>query len=121
MPVTKKILVIGGGITGISAAIDAAKAGYEVTIVEKEAALGGNAAEVAQAAAHGLPLRKTHGARDPVQDQGARQLPRHPRQDRDRRGPHRRPARGFQRDLQEARRQDRVRRALPAAAGDASG
>jgi quinone-modifying oxidoreductase subunit QmoB len=40
---TKKILVIGGGITGISAAIDAAKAGYEVTIIEKEAALGGNA------------------------------------------------------------------------------
>jgi quinone-modifying oxidoreductase subunit QmoB len=42
---TKKILVIGGGITGISAAIDAAKAGYEVTIVEKEAAVGGNAAK----------------------------------------------------------------------------
>jgi NADPH-dependent 2,4-dienoyl-CoA reductase/sulfur reductase-like enzyme len=41
---TKKILVIGGGITGISAAIDAAKAGYEVTIVEK-AALGGKAAK----------------------------------------------------------------------------
>ena len=42
---TKKILVIGGGITGISAALDAAKAGYEVTIVEKEASLGGNAAK----------------------------------------------------------------------------
>ncbi len=42
---TRKILVIGGGLTGISAAIDAAKAGYEVTIVEKEAALGGNAAK----------------------------------------------------------------------------
>jgi quinone-modifying oxidoreductase, subunit QmoB len=40
---SKKILVIGGGITGISAAIDAAKTGYEVTIVEKEATLGGNA------------------------------------------------------------------------------
>jgi quinone-modifying oxidoreductase subunit QmoB len=40
---SRRILVIGGGITGISAAIDAAKAGYEVTIVEKEAALGGNA------------------------------------------------------------------------------
>ncbi len=39
----RKILVIGGGITGISAAIDAAKTGYEVTIVEKESALGGNA------------------------------------------------------------------------------
>ena len=39
----KKILVIGGGMSGISAAIDAAKTGYEVTIVEKEASLGGNA------------------------------------------------------------------------------
>ncbi len=39
----RKILIIGGGITGISAAIDAAKTGYEVTIVEKEATLGGNA------------------------------------------------------------------------------
>ncbi len=42
---SRKILVIGGGITGICAAIDAAKAGYEVTIVEKEAALGGHAAQ----------------------------------------------------------------------------
>jgi quinone-modifying oxidoreductase subunit QmoB len=42
---SRKILVIGGGMTGISAAIDAAKAGYEVTIVEKEAALGGQAAK----------------------------------------------------------------------------
>ncbi len=33
--ISKRILVIGGGITGISAAIDAAKAGYDVTIVEK--------------------------------------------------------------------------------------
>jgi quinone-modifying oxidoreductase subunit QmoB len=40
---SRKILVIGGGITGISAAIDAAKTGYEVTIVEKESAPGGNA------------------------------------------------------------------------------
>ena len=40
---SRKILVIGGGITGISAAIDAAKTGYEVTIVEKESTLGGNA------------------------------------------------------------------------------
>ncbi len=40
---TSKILVIGGGVTGMSAALDAAKAGYEVTLVEKEAALGGYA------------------------------------------------------------------------------
>jgi len=42
----RKILVIGGGIAGISAAIDAAKAGYEITIVEKESSLGGYAAKV---------------------------------------------------------------------------
>jgi quinone-modifying oxidoreductase subunit QmoB len=40
---SEKILVIGGGITGLSAALDAAKAGYAVTIVEKEAQLGGAA------------------------------------------------------------------------------
>jgi len=43
---SKKILVLGGGITGMSAAIDAAKAGFDVTIVEKTAALGGYAAKV---------------------------------------------------------------------------
>jgi quinone-modifying oxidoreductase subunit QmoB len=40
---SRKILVLGGGITGMSAALDAAKAGYEVTIVEKAATLGGHA------------------------------------------------------------------------------
>ncbi|MCF8026332.1 MAG: FAD-dependent oxidoreductase, partial [Desulfobacteraceae bacterium] len=42
---SKKILVMGGGITGMSAALDAADAGYDVTIVEKEAQMGGNAAK----------------------------------------------------------------------------
>ena len=40
---SNRILVIGGGVTGMSAALDAAKAGYAVTIVEKEARLGGAA------------------------------------------------------------------------------
>ncbi len=40
----KKILVMGGGIAGMTAAKEAAAAGYEVTLVEKEAALGGKAA-----------------------------------------------------------------------------
>jgi quinone-modifying oxidoreductase subunit QmoB len=43
---SRKILVIGGGITGISAAVDAAKAGYDVTIVEKQAHIGGYAAKL---------------------------------------------------------------------------
>ncbi|MBM9614656.1 hydrogenase iron-sulfur subunit [Desulfobulbus rhabdoformis] len=41
--ISKKILVMGGGIAGITAATEAAKAGYEVTIVEKDAQLGGKA------------------------------------------------------------------------------
>ncbi len=40
---SKKILVLGGGVTGMSSALDAAKAGYDVTIVEKEDRLGGYA------------------------------------------------------------------------------
>ena len=41
---TKKILVLGGGVTGMTAALDAAAAGYEVTIIEKNTQLGGNVA-----------------------------------------------------------------------------
>jgi len=38
---TKAVLVIGGGITGMTAAIESAKAGYGVVLVEKEDKLGG--------------------------------------------------------------------------------
>ena len=38
---SKRILVVGGGISGMTAALAAADAGYEVVIVEKSAALGG--------------------------------------------------------------------------------
>ncbi len=40
---SKKILVVGGGVTGMTAAVEAARAGYEVSLVEKEAELGGYA------------------------------------------------------------------------------
>jgi len=43
---SRKILVLGGGITGMSAALDAAKTGFDVTIVEKTDSLGGYAAKV---------------------------------------------------------------------------
>jgi quinone-modifying oxidoreductase, subunit QmoB len=39
--VDKSILVIGGGMTGLTAALDAAKAGSKVYLVEKEPQLGG--------------------------------------------------------------------------------
>lgn len=43
-PVTKKALVIGGGIAGITAALDIADAGFPVDIVEKKPTVGGKMA-----------------------------------------------------------------------------
>lgn len=40
------ILVVGGGIAGISAAVEAAETGYEVVLVEKGASLGGRVAQL---------------------------------------------------------------------------
>ncbi len=42
----EKVLVIGGGVTGMSAALEAAEAGKEVTIVERAPELGGFAAKL---------------------------------------------------------------------------
>ncbi len=39
--ISKTILVVGGGVAGMTAALEAAAAGYEVTLVEKQAQLGG--------------------------------------------------------------------------------
>ncbi len=39
--ISKRILVVGGGLTGLVAAKEAAKAGYEVVLVEKDKELGG--------------------------------------------------------------------------------
>ena len=45
-PVTKRALVIGGGIAGIQAALDIAEAGFKVDIVEKNATIGGRMAQL---------------------------------------------------------------------------
>ena len=37
----RDILVVGGGITGMTAALEASRAGYKCILVEKEAELGG--------------------------------------------------------------------------------
>jgi len=41
VPVTKAAMVIGGGVTGIQAALDLADSGHKVYLVEKEATIGG--------------------------------------------------------------------------------
>lgn len=39
--ISRDILVVGGGLTGMTSALEAAKAGYSVVLVEKESQLGG--------------------------------------------------------------------------------
>ncbi len=39
--ISRDILVVGGGLTGMTSALDAAKAGHSVVLVEKESQLGG--------------------------------------------------------------------------------
>ena len=46
VPITKKTLVIGGGIAGIQAALDIANAGHKVVLVERESTIGGRMAQL---------------------------------------------------------------------------
>jgi len=46
VPVTRKALVIGGGVAGIQAALDLADIGYKVYLVEKEPSIGGRMAQI---------------------------------------------------------------------------
>ena len=45
-PVTKRALIIGGGIAGIQTALDIAEAGFEVDIVEKKPTIGGKMTQI---------------------------------------------------------------------------
>jgi len=45
IPLTKRALVVGGGIAGIQAALDIADAGYPVTLVERTPSIGGRMAQ----------------------------------------------------------------------------
>jgi heterodisulfide reductase subunit A len=46
VPVTKRALVIGGGVSGIEAALELADAGHQVTLVEREPSIGGIMAQL---------------------------------------------------------------------------
>lgn len=63
LPLTKRLVVIGGGIAGMQAALDVADAGYPVVLVEKTGQLGGNMSHLSGtylnfAAAPGLLQKK---------------------------------------------------------------
>jgi heterodisulfide reductase subunit A len=46
IPVTKRALVIGGGVAGIQAALDIVRAGIPVTMVERSPSIGGHMAQL---------------------------------------------------------------------------
>jgi len=46
VPVTKKAMVIGGGVAGISAALDLGDQGIDTILVEKEPTIGGVMAQL---------------------------------------------------------------------------
>jgi len=48
VPVTKKALVIGGGIAGIQAALNIANSGYKVILVERSPSIGGRMAQLSE-------------------------------------------------------------------------
>ncbi len=48
VPVTKRALVIGGGVAGIQAALDIADAGHQVVLVEREPSIGGKMAGLSE-------------------------------------------------------------------------
>lgn len=48
VPVTKRALVIGGGIAGIQASLDIANSGYEVVLVERNPSIGGHMIQLSE-------------------------------------------------------------------------
>jgi heterodisulfide reductase subunit A len=46
VPITRKTLVIGGGVAGIQASLDLADTGYKVYLVEREPSIGGRMAQI---------------------------------------------------------------------------
>ena len=61
LPLKPKVLVLGGGITGISIAQELTQAGIHVSLVEKEAHLGGRALELHQFYNRPLEVQKWMG------------------------------------------------------------
>jgi quinone-modifying oxidoreductase, subunit QmoB len=57
--ISQALLVIGGGISGMTAALGAARAGYDAVLVEKEPSLGGRAAGVRLQAPPKAPYTET--------------------------------------------------------------
>jgi len=72
--INRRVLVIGGGIAGLTAALDLAEGGYEVVLLEREPALGGHMAQLSKTfpdldpALSGLVTKASEVERHPMID-----------------------------------------------------
>jgi len=48
VPLTKRVLIVGGGVAGIQAALDVANAGFAVVLVERDPSIGGKMAGLSE-------------------------------------------------------------------------
>jgi quinone-modifying oxidoreductase, subunit QmoB len=64
--INKRILVVGGGVTGMTSALEAARAGYEVILVEREASLGGFSAKLYKQYPKNPPYREMESPGHPA-------------------------------------------------------
>ncbi|MDI7277246.1 MAG: FAD-binding protein, partial [Anaerolineae bacterium] len=55
-PVTRRLLVVGGGVAGLTVALEVAEAGHEVILVERSAELGGRLRQIQETYAGLTPL-----------------------------------------------------------------
>ena len=75
-PIDKRIMVMGGGVTGLSAALEVAKAGYEAVVIEKEAQAGGFAAKMRKQTPWAQPYEELQ---EPVIQEIIREAEAHPK------------------------------------------
>ncbi len=73
---SNKIMVMGGGVSGLSAALDVAKTGYEVVVIEKQAQVGGFAAKIRKQLPSSYPYEQLE---NPVIQQVIKEAEAHPK------------------------------------------
>jgi quinone-modifying oxidoreductase subunit QmoB len=77
-PINRRTLVLGAGVTGLSAALEVAKAGHEAVVIEKETKVGGFATKMRKQTPWAYPYEDLQ---EPVIEQIVKEAEAHPKID----------------------------------------